>query len=244
MDWSKAKTILIAAFLITDLILVALIAWPMTRADARADHANDQILLEVLARNNVFLAAEIPSGNGELPVLYGRQEALDKERTRALLDRQTPVPAADDAAYIEAAKAFIKEAGLTDGTLVFETIEKAEGRVTVFFGNRINEMPIEKSGVVCVFREKALTEFEYDWFRVEGFNNKKQRTISAADALLVFMSAENREADEKRVVEEIKIVYWLGESGVGANVIADTAIPAWKIVYNDGETAYINAYEQ
>ena len=180
MDWSKAKTILIAAFLITDLILVALLVFPAARAEAGQEPADDAVLLAVLARNNVFLETEIPQGRGEMPVLYVQPEDSDTEKMRELLGR----------------------------------------------------------------RELDAAELEQGGFRGEDFSKKKQRTLSARDALLVFMHTENDRVDESRIIEEIKMVYWLGESEGDGAVIADTAIPAWKIVYNGGKTAHINAYEQ
>jgi hypothetical protein len=50
---------------------------------------------------------------------------------------------------------------------------------------------------------------------------------------------------EDIVVERIELVYWLDTSSFdGEELIKDTALPAWKIVYNENQSEHIYAYEQ
>jgi len=76
-----------------------------------------------------------------------------------------------------------------------------------------------------------------------GFHDKKQKTISAASGLLLFMT--QNETEKEIHIESIDMVYWLDESNLDTEtaVSIDTAFPAWKIVYNGGEVTYIDAYE-
>ena len=54
---------------------------------------------------------------------------------------------------------------------------------------------------------------------------------------------ENKE--KEIVVESIELVYWLDTSSFdGEELIKDTALPAWKIVYNKNQNEHIYAYEQ
>jgi len=240
MNWPRAKTILIIAFLITDLILIAAYALPGFRTSAQADY---QTLLDVLGRKNIYVEAVIPQQNDDMPVLYVQHETLDEGELRTQLMRQTPVSADDNDTYSKAAAAFIKDAGLSDDTLAFKEIERAGGHVSVFFENRIGGVLMEENHIACVFYNGVIIKFDYHWFRVDDVGNRKQRTISAVDALLFFMDSVTPEEEEKIIVEKLELVYWLDEGGIDADVITDTAVPAWKVVYNGGQVVYINAYE-
>ena len=55
-----------------------------------------------------------------------------------------------------------------------------------------------------------------------------------------------REKDQREaiLVEDMELVYWLNPSDYeGETAISDTALPAWKITYNDGQVKHIPAYK-
>jgi len=244
MDWPKAKTILIIAFLITDLFLIFSYVLPKYITQ---EHTDNQTFIDVLARKNIYIETEIPQKHSNMPVLYVKHEICDEEKINGLLDAQKPLPddTDTDEMYQKAAETFIKNTGLMYDTLLFNKVERAGGNIIVSFKNQVNDILVEKSDLACTFRDRLLIGFECNWLYVTEFNDKKQSTISAVEALLMFMDEIAFDNTDKKItIEELKMVYWLEESSIDVNAVTDTAIPAWKIVYNGGETKYINAYEQ
>jgi regulatory protein YycI of two-component signal transduction system YycFG len=92
-------------------------------------------------------------------------------------------------------------------------------------------------------REFAISGESADGDYTLRFHNRKQETISAPQALLMFM-AQTREYEHGDIyIDSIEMVYWLDEIiSVENPVLEDTALPVWKIVYNGGAAAYIDAY--
>jgi len=155
MNWSKAKTILIIALLVTDLFLIFTYGKFGFGSDEFRDY---KALSEFLAQKNIFVDAGI--------------------------------------------------------------------------------IPKEHKDMAVQFVQK-----EGDELKAIGFHDKKQKTISAAQGLLLFMTQNEKE--EAVYIESINMVYWLDESNLNTEtaVSADTAFPVWKIVYNGGEVSYIDAFE-
>lgn len=243
MDWPKAKTILIIAFLATDLFLVVSLGFQGYKA---TEYTDRETILAVLERQNIYVQVSLPQKHSDMPVVYVQHEKYDEAHIEALLAACQPLPpnTREDVEYQKEAERFIRDVGISQETLVFDKILQDANGTTVVFRNEIGGIPIEKSAIFCTFKEGVLVEFEWDWLRVDGFNNRKQETISAIDALLVFMEMKPDAQEGRIVIEGVQMVYWLDENSINVNAIMDTAIPAWKITYNGGSVEYINAYEQ
>ena len=83
-------------------------------------------------------------------------------------------------------------------------------------------------------------EGEVFWLIPAEHSRKKVSVADAAVALLALVS--QKEAEEIWVVEDINLVYWLGDDEeVLGDTVADTAFPAWYIRCNNGEEKYVNA---
>ena len=155
MNWSKAKTILIAALLITDLFLIFTYG---SFGFGGGEFKDYKALSEFLAQKNIYVDADI--------------------------------------------------------------------------------IPKEHKDMAVQFVQKEGGEL-----KVIGYHDKKQKTISAAQGLLLFMAGSEKGKDYH--IESIDIAYWLDESSINTEsaVSVDTAFPAWKIVYNGGEVSYIDAFD-
>ena len=112
------------------------------------------------------------------------------------------------------------------------------------YKNEIEGVLIEESYIYLYFENGMLKSVDSYWLEAKSLGKSKKNTISASEALVIFMSQiENQE--EAIVVESIELVYWLDTSSFdGEELIKDTALPAWKIVYNKNQNEHIYAYEQ
>ena len=243
MNWSRAKTILIIAFVITDIFLLFIYFKPGIKSEEFNDN---KALAEFLAQKGIYVDEKtIPRGQYDLAVLYvhGEDEscgAFDlllspgKGRWKAEGD--------GDKDYQQAADAFIKEAGGAFVTAVFDGIIRDEGYVKAVYKNVINGITIETSNVIVIFRDGTIVDYDCDWLEIKGFHENSQKTISAAQALLLFMALNEDGAEA--YIDSIEMVYWLDETvQIDLPVSEDTAFPMWKITYNGGDHRHIDAFE-
>lgn len=244
MDWTKAKTIIIIALIATNIFLV--FTYGFNRFGKNSEIPED-VLIKVLSNNNIELAAEIPKVKDKMPVLYIEYSAFNKEKIRSLIkDGKYKVSkgAAPDELLVDIADMFLADSGLLNENVAFESVEnKGKGKL-VKYRNEMKGIVVEESYIYCYFEAGELISVESYWLEPENFSKKKMDIISAADALVIFMSELPRK-EEKILIEDIELVYWLDNSSFdGEELVADTALPAWKIVYNGAQKKHIYAYEQ
>jgi len=243
MNWSKAKTILILALIITDVFLI------LAYGDfgfTGGGFKDNKALADFLAQKGIFVnAAIIPVKHDDMPVLFVQNEDGCTDRMRALLSESSlqKVTGGKDEDYMKAADSFIKSSGPGFESAVFKSVERSGDEVLVTYKNVIRGITIEKSDMTCVFKGGILADVNCAWLKAVNFNNKKQKTISAAQGLLLFMMQNEGKKDIH--IDSMDMIYWLDDSGIDIEtaVSADTALPVWKIVYDGGEVSYIDAFD-
>ena len=82
--------------------------------------------------------------------------------------------------------------------------------------------------MICTFTGEEITGFDSYWLEPGEFSAKKQETISAAAALIAYMS--EKEGDEEVHISEIELVYWVNSASYDSmEAVTDTALPTWRI---------------
>ncbi|WP_206460164.1 two-component system regulatory protein YycI [Anaerovorax sp. IOR16] len=253
MDWTKAKTILIIALLITNLIFISSYFFSSRQPDFM-DNDVTKNTVELLSTKNIFIETEIPTKKRTMAVLSVKCNELEKEIKQKALKEQKPLSKnqTEDEDYISLSKDFIEACGIYDEAVEFQLLEKKENKVYVRFKNVYEGIPIEESYMLCIIEDGKVVEFERKWFDAMGFGETKKKVISASTALIKFMiNKEEKEQfsdvePEAIYIKDISLVYWLYSYTLDHTVSTseDTAFPAWKITYNNGEIEYILAYQQ
>jgi len=256
MDWAKAKTILIIALIITNGFLIAVYGNFGVGGDGFTDHS---ALSEFLAERNIYVDAEIiPQDHREMSILFVQNLEIDHDQInhvlRSIAFEPLPPGARADADYVEAANLAIQLLGLNEEAAVFKTIaENAvfcrierddDGRqTTVSYKNVIDGITLEKSHITLLFEDGLPVHIESEWLEAVNFHNRKQQTISAAQALLLFLAQID---DKKNIyIDRIEMIYWLDETIIDTQtaIASGTAFPTWKITYNGTEAVHILAYK-
>lgn len=244
MDWTKAKSILIVALLVTNLVLIATYLSQNNRFWDDEREMRD-VTVKLLEEKNIFVETDIPEGHRRMPKLTVSYDKADEETVQKQLAAQKSLPIRErsDENLIAVTKAFIEACDLMTDTVTFDRIEHKENETLVTYRNYINGIAIEDSSIVCTIRNGKITDFRRNWLKPVEINDIEKEVIPARAALIKFMS-ENTE-EEKIYVEDISLVYWLDSSVFDAeSPITDTAFPAWKITYNRGKIQHILAWEQ
>lgn len=244
MDWTKAKTILIVALIVTNVFLIFTF-WFDT--PVKSEPPSKKVLIDVLANNNITLATEVPEKHDKMPVLNIEYQAFDKEKINNAINQgkyATTKNNYTDEELINISNLFLKKNNLLNEHVVLKGVEKQGAGIVVKYVNEINGILVEESYIYCYFENGKLSSVDSYWLEAKSFGVSKKNTISAAQALINFMSRYEKQG-EKIVVQNIQLVYWLDTSSFdGEKLIKDTAMPAWKIVYNGNKCEHIYAYEQ
>jgi regulatory protein YycI of two-component signal transduction system YycFG len=244
MDWTKAKNILIAALLVTNLFLIS----GMLYGNAKAEAGDSQFLantVEVLKARNITIDAELPSAQFRMPVLSVEYDNADITVINELLSDQALLPDSQPSSIEarEMADRFIEACGLMTENVAFSSIDEFDNVFIFNYVDEIDGVAIEDSYMTCIVKDGKIESIDRLWLKPVELGKTKKLVIPIAQALIKFMS-DNPE-NEDITIQDVKLVYWLDSVNFGVeSPVSDTAFPAWKIVYNDGQVVHINAFEQ
>lgn len=243
MDWTKAKTILIVALIATNLFLLFTYGWN----GPEENENREDVLIDVLAGNNITLGIKVPERQGKLPVLTIEYSEFNKEEAEELLENQIYSIGDQEITeenMVRVSGEFLQEMGLYRDNMVLDLVEWQDDFQVVRYKNVVEGIPVEESHVYCTFAAGRLVSVDSYWLEAKSFSEKKMNILSASEALIFFMS--QFPANEENIqIEEMELVYWLDTSSFdGEELVKDTALPAWKIVYNGNLKKYIYAYEE
>ncbi|MDF3001424.1 MAG: hypothetical protein K0Q48_1543 [Bacillota bacterium] len=243
MDWTKAKTILIVALLVTNLVLAGAYLFQNMRFEDEAEMQDGTIKL--LAAKNIYLKTEIPEEQPRMPKLTVQFDTINEDDVNELIASQASLPEAEqsDENLITITTQFIKDCGLMTENVTFHSIERSGDEIKVTYKNYIENVAIEESYILCTLKGGKIVEFRRFWLDPVEVSNSEKEVMPARAALVKFMS-ENAGADPI-YIQNISLVFWLDSSAFNAeSPVTDTAFPAWKILYNDNKVQYVTAWEQ
>lgn len=245
MNWGKAKSILIVALALTNLLLIGIYGLQY----ARNQHQDDNLYeytVSLLEENNVYLGnIEIPEKAGKMSSLTVAYDTFDSEAMDARIlsgNYGQPQGTSDDEIIYYCDK-ILSESELMNDNVVCEGLKSDGAHTEVIYENYYENIPVEECEMKFIFENGSFTGFERKWIDVVEEGNTKKDTISPISALLIFQNTIN--ITEPVNIDSIKIVYLLESYDIqGELPISDTAFPAWQIKYSGGTVIYISAFEQ
>ncbi|MDR0570084.1 MAG: hypothetical protein LBG71_02525 [Clostridiales Family XIII bacterium] len=240
MDWSRAKTILIAALLATNAVLLAALALKA----AGPDSPDDGLSLKILAAAHVAIETELPKTPGKMAVLYVEPEPFAPSAIDEALAEQAARPHSGELtneALRAEADALLERCGLmSEGVRYLGAEREGDARV-VSYGNTFGGVPLEECFVRLYFSGGRFVKAERKWYDPIRLHDKKGEVISPVEALMRLLP-EKDEA-EPLAISGVELVYWVSSDAAGAfSPINDTALPAWKITDGAGRVRYVPGY--
>lgn len=244
MDWTKAKSILIVALVVTNLVLIATYFFQDSRFKEDEKEMRE-VTIKLLEEKGIIVETEIPEGRHRMPKLTVQYDKMNENIIEEQLANQKTIPVTKltDEVLISMTMEFIEACDLMTDNVTFEKITRTGREIRVTYKNYINEIAIEDSHINITIKDGKIVDVERYWLNPIEINDTEKEVIPAAAALIKFMSDN---AEEERIyVKDISLVYWLDSSAFDvAFPVTDTAFPAWKITYNRGKIQYILAWEQ
>lgn len=247
MDWTKAKTILIVALIITNLVLIGTYFYQSNRFNTNEKEMQD-VTVKLLADKGIFIETNIPKEHPKMARLMVKYDKMNEDVIKEQMDRQKALTEAEqtDENLISVTSGFIENCGLMTENVTFDRIDRTDDEVLVTYKNYIGKTAIEDSYIICTLKDGKITDFKRYWLNPVDDSDIEKEVIPAVAALVKFMS-ENTEG-EKIHVTDISLVYYLDSNAFDAeSPVTDTAFPAWKISYdqaNQEKAKYIMAWEQ
>lgn len=255
MDWSKAKNILIAALLITNLILGTAIYNNANSSAGREQETIKQNTILLLQGHRIYVEEDIVPGRTErLPVMSVRYRTVSRDGAAAAIAASgvSLAPTASEDEYRRAAERVLDMAGVPMEIHEYEEIIEEGTRTIVRFGTKYQGYFLDNAKVQVIFRGGVPRGLSETWAEPVSMGQNRKRVLPAHEALIRFMTLleeeqRNQASDEVREdihVEQIRLVYWLEGYTENGGVSEDTAVPYWCIQYNDGNSVHIAAYEE
>ncbi len=238
MDWSKAKTILIIALLVTDLVLVGI---NLTGHRDRDGDTNEKLLMDMLASHGIALEAELPDEHGDMAALAVHLLEIGDTMTGS------------DGTLTEEGRALVQEIMASDNAVLAGTTEFADepGRRQLTYVTEADGYPVMESWLLCETENGVPVSADMKWLSPESLSAGKMSTVPASVALLSFMREVTEDGADGAAdasdgpaftVTDIRMVYWLDEERYEPEqAVSDTAMPAWMITYNGGERYFFEA---
>lgn len=248
MDWSKAKNILIAALLVTNLILGMAIYRNVNGGSGAEQEELKQNTILLLSSQGILVEEDqIPEKAERLPVLTVRYRTLSEESITSAINgiRIDLGLSASVEEYCQAAEKLLRGMGLYQDYFVCEGCREESGDYVVSYGMEFEGHYLDNSKLEVIFRDGKPADLSSSWAEPLEMGQNRKRVLPASEALIRFMTALERETKETPVtVEEIRLVYWLEGYTENGGVSEDTAVPYWCIEYNGGNSVHIAAYEE
>lgn len=241
MDWTKAKTILIVALLITNAFLILL--YNIIGFDQGGNESELLIdTVKLLENKGIHIKGKLPEEHPKMPVLIIEYDNMSAEEIELLISGQIAKSENDDKIKTaeEISESFLKENNLWDLGIALIGVEYNGEETVLNYQNQFQGMIIEGSSMTCTVKNGVVSKIDRFWLKPVGLGKSKKATISASAALINLMRSKSE--GESITVEKIEMVYWLDPSLYGGAAITDTALPSWKITYNDNKIKLFSAY--
>ena len=258
MDWAKAKTYLIIAFAITNIIMIISLAGDYGRQEkgyfTKEALSSLQILLE---KNDIDLTIELPKDTPKMGNLSIEYEDIDEERFRQLFEdysenidiiaekkmvliTESPLPVFDAETASAEAETFIEKYDLKED-YEFKYADVEQGRIQIFYSSKYKDRFLENSYMMFEYRDNDRFKFERLKMHVIDESRNKKKVMTSAEALIKATAL----IEPGQAVEEIELGYNYAqyESLPIAKTKTATAAPSWRIRTSDGNYYYIEALE-
>jgi regulatory protein YycI of two-component signal transduction system YycFG len=271
MDWSKAKNILIIAFIVTNVFLVITIERNLFREPNLPLPIDKTIqsVTHVMGEKGIYINTDIPRTMTPMPVLEVEYETYeDKDISRLLsgekdtdndpggqfeiVNEKVLIYTAstisntgvkiDEEQARERAETFLEKHGFVENDVEYWRTDFDGEQYTIVFKQKYKATFLEDSYMkVQVTEVGAVKYFERIWLKPAHVGDNRNEIMSSTKALLKAIEKLSEKEGSKTIVD-ISIGYRFDPPSM-QSAKSGTAFPVWRIALEDGETIFIDAYE-
>ena len=225
MDWSKAKNIILIGLIFTNIFLLSQYAMQY-RNLMQGSEAISDYTINILSKNNITIDSDIPMEIAKMfPLTVSYSDLSEAEGQNLIAAAEVVKP--DDrnkAGYRKAANKLLENNGWMNDNTKVERVTESDEQFTVEYGNYYAGIPLEESKMTLTYESGRLIDIKRHWLLVG--------LMSSVDT------------NQKTIVQDIKLVYYVMPYNSDMGILYDTAFPAWAIQYNGDQIKYISTIEQ
>ncbi|MBO8165114.1 MAG: two-component system regulatory protein YycI [Brevibacillus sp.] len=247
MDWSRAKTILIWAFLLLDLFLGYQVYASRTQQwnDIQLVHKGAGDIELLLAQRSITLAVEIPEEIPQvhhvhveyltadslmnLPLPADQQMTISDSLIIARFDK--PIPLSEVKNPAEFLRGVSQRIVYADE---YQPDKYYTGRGLLRYWQQYEGLPIFVAPLEFFVHKQTVTGYQQSYLRIRNQGTGRQ-VISAYTALRSLL--EKQLIQNGETIEDVTMGYYGHEYDADIQVLA----PIWRIIH-DGKIDYVNAF--
>ncbi|MBP2028721.1 regulatory protein YycI of two-component signal transduction system YycFG [Acetoanaerobium pronyense] len=259
MDWAKAKTYLILAFAITNIILMSNIFSDYGGSLNKTYFSKESIenFNELLTQQGISLSTELPKDTPKMGTLKVEYEKIDEEKLDVLysdygmglqvMDRKQitinsyhNIQEISKENVIKESEKFMKA---HDDTWDYEIkyIKEEDEFTTIYYNSLFEDMFLEESYMSFTYDIHGGFNLEMIRLHVLEKGKNKKEVMTSVEAVMRTLSQLERGDD----ITEIRLGYYLymDQSVPITQTRSATAFPSWRIKTADGRYFYVQAFE-
>ncbi len=269
MNWNKAKTILIIAFILLNTFLIYSIYENNIENYEGLDESFIKKVESSLLDKNILIDADVPKEIYKMPLLEVEYRIFQKDDVEDYLGENYEEKIEDeyfvknDGSYIriENNKKLIYNIRDVKGNL---NIDEEDGLRFIEKYVENNDINLEKYELDLKITKENLFIFIYkriydnktlenDYYKfivdnegVAGLERQNIKTIEAKEGLIYVTTAYEsllrlkNEGNAKRTIKKVEISYYTDEnSSEWVNIVRANMDPTWKVVFDDGNIKYL-----
>ena len=268
MDWSKAKNILIVAFIITNIFLIVNIEKNIFSNESVPTLKDKYIedVLKILEGKNIHVEGEIPKTLLTLPVLDVEYETYDDEKMTKLFREKYKafdgsIEVSNDKLLIykgegtenddviiepekvqDVAEGFIRSLGFMKGDVQYWHTQVIGQSYEIIYKQIYKGTFLEDSYMkVILGLDGSVQEFHRVWLKPGKYGEHKSEIMPSTKALLKAIEKIDSTGGT-RIIKDIRLGYRF-DAPNWKTVKSGRAFPVWRIVLDDQTTIFIEAYE-
>ena len=243
MDWSKAKNILIIAFIITNLFLIFNIQSNLYENNSLSvlKDRNIEDIVSILADRNIRVEAEVPRTLLQMPVLdveyetyngeklaqrFGLEETPSQTNSQEQIDvtnnkiiiyknnsRVLRIKELNEKKAREEAERFIKDHGYMRPDVEYWNTFSEGEQYEVIFKQKYKGYFLEVSYMRLIVTRAGVTEFERTWLKPLNLGERKNEIMPATKALLKVLNVLE-DREQETIITEISLGYLFDPSKI------------------------------
>jgi regulatory protein YycI of two-component signal transduction system YycFG len=266
MDWSKTKTILIFALIITNIFL-GVVYFRDTDDQPIAIDEQLQLLLDnknvqidddvttlpnaidsIVVRYDIYKLDQIVQNflgddtRINAGVIQNDDYTLTIENRNELIVQAIDQPATTTTIArekaIETAERYLINHGFNSGQILLDSAEKQDNYYKITYRNEFEDKFLKDSYMILHVHDQGVIYFKRKWLTVEEKLDNPRPIIPIEKAIYRFANQVNSDTAVK--VEDIQLGYAL-ENTLIENVYSGEALPFYVFILDSGEKIYIEA---
>ncbi|MBB6214527.1 regulatory protein YycI of two-component signal transduction system YycFG [Anaerosolibacter carboniphilus] len=271
MDWSKAKNILIIAFIVTNVFLVITIERNLFQEPNLPLPIDKTVqgVIHVMEEKDIHIKTDIPRTMTPMPVLEVEYETYEDEEIARLAYKEKDrdngpkgqfevvndkilIYAADGSSKVgvridskkaqDRAEGFLKYYGFMKNDVDYWRTDFDGESYNVVFKQRYKGTFLEDSYMNIQVTELGdIQYFERVWLRPINLGDSKNEIMPATKALLKAIEKLN-EIEGPKTIIDVGVGYRFDPPSM-QNAKSGTAFPVWRIALEEGTMIFIDAYE-